>query len=383
MYWRFLELLGPLAGPMNPVDRIRRVGQTFSKGRTGPPDLWGVLLLGALGIAALLAVFAWWQRREHRKERWRHFRDHADRVGLSDDERVLLQNIAMGADVKDPDEVFTSGEAFERGLRAFDEDAAAGRPRAGLCRSCRYHQSLHRKLGFSKTYTGDDAVRLGPLRVDATVTVLRQTSDEDFDAVVTGADDAGGQVALVLEPKEPQEAEAGDPWVLRYPEGSILWEFDTVVLRVVGRRFFVRPTGNARRVERRRFVRVPVDKTARIAPFPFETDHPVAAPPQFSPARLVQMAGPGVLLKADVDAKVDDRVLVVLELNDKCVEGIGVVRRGSDPQSEEPDVAVELLGLNTAQIADMARETNLSAIQGAAKDEREAEPATVQAAEET
>ena len=384
MNWRLLEFLEPLAAPGGPMSRLRSIGRTFGGSKGGPSSLWLVLLLGALGIAGLLTVFAWWQTREQRKERWRRFRERADRVGLGDDERTLLQNIAIGAAAGDPDVIFSSRETFERGLAALDQETAPGKPRAGLCRSCRYHQSLQRKLGFAATPAKGEAVHLGPLRVDATVTVLRQATAEEFEAAVTGAEDAGGQLTLTLESAQDQQCEPGEAWVVRYPEESILWEFDTVVLRSVGaQRFFLRPISDAHRVERRRFVRVPVDRTARVAPFPYETDQAVASPPQFVPARLVQMAGPGVLLKADVDANVDDRVLVVLELNDKCVEGVGVVRREKDPQSDDPTVAVELLGLNTAQVADLARETNLSAIQAAATHDQELEAVAAQPAEET
>jgi len=383
MHWKLLEFLEPLAAPGGPMSRLRSIGRSFGGTKSGPSSLWLVLLLGAIGIAAVLAVFAWWQKREQQKERWRQFRERADRVGLGDDERTLLQNIAIGAAVGDPDVIFSSRETFERGLAALDQETAPGQPRTGLCRSCRYHQSLQRKLGFAATPAGGEAVHLGPLRVDATVTVLRQATAEEFEAAVTGAEDAGGQLTLTVESAQDQRCEPGEAWVIRYPEESILWEFDTVVLRSVGtRRFFLRPISDAHRVERRRFVRVPVDKTARVAPFPYETDQAVAAPPQFVPARLVQMAGPGVLLKADVDADVDDRVLVVLELNDKCVEGVGVVRREKDTQRDDPNVAVELLGLNTAQVADLARETNLSAIQAVAH-EQEVQAAVAQPAEET
>jgi len=126
----------------------------------------------------------------------------------------------------------------------------------------------------------------------------------------------------------------------------------------------VRPMSEARQADRRRFVRVPVKRAAQVAAFPFSTADAPAEAPKFIAARMVELAGPGVVLQTELAADVNDRVLVVLEMADKRVEGVGVVRREGrgEPGST---MAIELIGLNTAQVAQLARETNIFATRNA------------------
>jgi len=80
------------------------------------------------------------------------------------------------------------------------------------------------------------------------------------------------------------------------------------------------------------------------------------------PATLAEIAGPGIQLVCPLHASVDDRVLVVIELNARrSVESVGVVRRVGTGANGAPFLGIELIGLSTEQVADLARETNRQA----------------------
>ena len=154
-------------------------------------------------------------------------------------------------------------------------------------------------------------------------------------------------------------------------------------------------------VNRRRFLRVPVDKPAFIAHFPF-TRAPVASgrksmksfriyrssvsasdsswgPPEFVPAVVTELAGPGLRIEAPLEVKVDDRVLVVLKLDEeedqdsapasqedetetsKIVEDIGEVRHTKAIQNGF-SIAVELTGLSDTDVSELIRATNAASL---------------------
>ena len=157
----------------------------------------------------------------------------------------------------------------------------------------------------------------------------------------------------------------GDIWSLQFAEEGLLWEFPGRVVAITNEtQLLVTPMGEARQTDRRRFVRVPVKRSAQIALFPFSTADAPAEAPRFVEARMVQLAGPGVVLETHMPANINDRVLVVLEMADKRVEGVGVVRREGRGGADST-IAIELVGLNTAQVAQLARETNAFATRNA------------------
>ena len=386
MYWKLVEILLPLLGPVGPLQRIRGVGKSFSGGgkATSSTTAWLVVLGGCLVIGGIIGVFAWMQKREQGKARWKQFGQHASSAGLGDEERRLMLNVALGAGVKDPELVFTSEEVFERGLGNVERLAGGANGFGGsgmvMCRSCRFYQSLREKLGFvraeKKKAPAPTEASLGPLKPGMTLAVVRQQEPQDFEVTLTAAEKSGGE--LTVKSDEPVGGQAAESWMLRYSEESILWEFSARVVRVADGEFVLKPVSDVRGVDRRRFVRVPVDKAAQIAPFPFQKDNADPVPPEFAPARLVQLAGPGVVLEADMQAKTNDRVLVVLELEDRSVSGLGMIRRGNDGADGGETVAVELVGLDHTQVATLAKETNASI---ARADQQSAEASNAQPVE--
>ena len=192
----------------------------------------------------------------------------------------------------------------------------------------------------------------------------------------------------------------GEFWCGRYFQGSSIWEFDSSVLSYDGSRLILRHNDNIRFINRRRFLRVPVIMPAFIASFPFEmvctetrsddTDEDeeiidieqsqalIWGPPEFVPAVITELAGPGLRIESTLDINVGDRVLVVFNLGqhkesgsarradklESCdiVEDSGMVRHVKSVQNGL-SIAVELTGLNDSNINKLICAANTSSIQ--------------------
>ena len=353
---------------VNAMDRFRAVGGKLNSNGIGP---WLMLALGMVVLGGVLTFFALAHRRDHSKELWQRFRRRAHRLGLSEEESALLRNIAIGARIKDPETVFASEKAFFRGMadvdRGQEETGLFGGARMAVCSSCRYYQSLREKLGFITGPSGPSEsgnVSLGPIEPGTIMKVVRQRAPHDVEVILEGIEANTGE--LMMGKSQDLAVQPGEAWTVRYPDEGLMWEFSTRVVAVRSETEIVlKPLGDARHSNRRRFLRVPISQPARIAAFPFTTEDATADPPEFVQAKIVELGGTGVLIEADIDAEVDDRVLIVLELAGKRVEGLGLVRRGRAHDDQETTIAIELVGLNTAQVAQLAKETNAFATAGA------------------
>jgi len=153
-------------------------------------------------------------------------------------------------------------------------------------------------------------------------------------------------------------------------------------------------------INRRRFLRVPVNRPAFIALFPFaktaatesgsDKEHPETEQnltavsdggwtgPKFIPAVVTELAGPGLRLEAPLEVKVGDRVLVVFKLDEekdqdsalqesgglqtsRIAQDIGEVRHTRAIQ-DGFSVAVELVGLSESDVDELVRATNAASL---------------------
>ena len=105
-------------------------------------------------------------------------------------------------------------------------------------------------------------------------------------------------------------------------------------------------------------------------------------PPEFVPASVTELAGPGLRIEAPLEVKVGDRVLVILKLTEedpkpgsqrnektesyKIVENIGEVRH-TKTIKEGFSIAVELTGLTDPNINELIRATNAASLKTRAK----------------
>ena len=348
----------------SPLDRwagARRALPNF-----GGAGLWVLLVLGVLLVAAGVGAILWVRRQAQMQDAWAAFDDVAEVNGLCEEERSLLARIAKQARLKDPTTVMTSEETFSKGLGGILARSTGGtftKASAGsLCGGCVFLFTLRQKLGFpipmDQMPTASSVLQ--PIAVADKLTVVRQNTPSDFEVTVVKKDVAFPR--LIVRPDIKVDVDPGESWAVRYPHDGMLCEFSATVVEMVEDDIVLKPVGTVRRINRRRFVRVPADKQAYVARFPFVTEANTREVPQFVPGKLVEFGGPGIQLQieADLDVQESDSVLVVLELGpNKTIEGLGKVRRGiTVGRDGARTFALELVGLSTAEVAELAKETN-------------------------
>lgn len=353
---------------MQDIHAIRFLGAAGGM-LSGPHGGLIVTVMGAVAMGCLFGVLAFLirDRAEQDRRTWADFRRTAQRRGLSAEEQYLARTIAKLSGAKDPRLIFTAETAFNRGLGALAEGDPGRRRGANgahnVCPTCVHLSSLREKLGFrvpaipAKT----PAIKLGHLAEGARLSVLRQRSPERFEVTVAGQRNNDSE--LLVAPERPLKPHIGESWVLRYPQGGTIWEFDAWTVGSSNGHVVLKPGGDVRWINRRRFLRAPARKAAFVAPFPSTRADRQLAPPQFTPATVTEIGGPGLRLEGQVNARPGQEVLVVLQLRpDKVVEGLGVARRSHPGDANKTILAVELVGLNTSEVADLAGETIRAAV---------------------
>ena len=148
---------------------------------------------------------------------------------------------------------------------------------------------------------------------------------------------------------------------IRHARGHAAWEFDTRLLRYDGQKAAIEHSRDLRAVNFRRFPRVPTKMQAGGTVFPFHTDSD-EPPLDFLPASIVEIAGPGLLIKLPVALEVGQNVLVRVPLDEhRAVQGLAKVRRIVTNKPGGPFAAVEFIELAPEELAELTRMTNLAA----------------------
>jgi len=380
------EALGRLSllAQLTADERFRGAGRDLSAPVSGTV-LLGVAVVGLLAVVGGVVGILISRARAAKPSDWTAFNAQAKEAGLSEEERSLLAVIARHAGVlggrRSGVAIFSSEEAFNRGLAAME---AARRPNSpggpvegNVCSGCFHLFSLREKLGFVSVpgRAARSAIDLGPIAQGAVLQVVRQRSPENFQVMVAASSKTPAE--LTVRPETRIDCRRGEAWLVRYPQGGTLWEFNAWVVKHGRGEVVLRPAGGVRWINRRRFARVPTNKPAHIANFPFHRDWQRPAPeegqgpegapasptlPEFVAGTVVEIGGPGMLIRAPLEVSVGQRVLVVVRLRpEKVVEGAAIVRRAQPEKNGIWMIAVELVGLNTAQVDDLTRETNLAA----------------------
>jgi len=386
-----MTLCGPVLSASAILGQAVNARQRYSAVRDWPkwqasPMQW--VGLAEVALVVILAVIAMTisRRRERRRRSAGAVSNRGGELGLSDEELSLLAAISYKSGLIDPLSIYTVQDAFTRGVERLlasgklEDTLANG---GSACASCSFLVSLREKLGFEilPGQARPTSVDLGPMKQGSRITVHRQRSPERFEAVVRSTHTNPAEIS-VRPIGQDVRSRPGESWMVHFPQGGILWEFNAWVVHHAGGEIVVRPVGEVRWINRRRFPRVPTDKPAWGAAFPFQNDEGMSAKaPEFVPGRLVEIAGPGMQLRAPLEVEVGGRVLVVVQLeHDKTVESAGVVRRivEEDPGDPHKLLALELMGLTTGQVAELARQTNLVARRSGADAEVEVSVAVAQ-----
>ncbi len=328
----------------------------------------------------------------------------SDRIGLSRREREILLDIAAKTRLKRKESIFTMVTAFDRGateLLQETHELFGDETEKYLITEL---SVLREKLGFRKVETKSEetdeesdkpTTRQIPPGKKLHITRRKSTDLTSIESTVVDNNDIDFTVELSVS----LESAPGEQWSVRYYFGAAVWEFETSAVNCDGNILVFKHSNNVRFINRRRFLRVPVNKPTYIAQFPFgktienedpgenlqsDTSPSIAnktndkwGPPEFVRASITELGGPGLRIEAPLEVNVGDRVLVVLMLDEeesrglkskktRIVEDIGQVRHTKVTEGGF-SIAVELTGLNESNISELVRVTNETSIKTRAK----------------
>ncbi len=376
-------------------------------------DRWfiviGIIVILILTVLFFVVSFA--RNRREQRAGGLLFVEYAAKRGLTVGERQLLRGLARKAGLKRSESVFTLDAAFDRGAGGMIEESFADPQAREEAEQLKVELSfLREKLGFRKpanSSAGSSATLTDlssrSIAAGKTVRITRRkppSSDRIESIVVENSDDG-----LSIKLEKSVRITFGESWCVRYDFGSSVREFDTTIISYDGDVLVLNHSENVRFINRRRFLRVSVERPALIAQFPFArtladagagdrnepaaNDHSAQASvlsrvlPQFFPAVVTELAGPGLRIESSLKVKVGQRVLVVFDLHQerrsiptnpdnqqlvrKIVEDIGQVRH-TRPIEGGLSIAVELTGLSDSNIDELTRATNAASLSAAGED---------------
>ena len=344
-------------------------------------------------LVMLLVLVTYYRIINERRKINQLFMENAGTRGLSSREIHILIDIASKAKLKRIESIFSMSDVFDRGATQIIRSAFA---QYGAQRS-RYLSAelsiLRAKLGFRTRNTTSNDLALSQKESDSRKIAIGRNlyltsldSDDFFDAEVLVKEN--NELGIIVELTNPLELRHGMTLCVRYYYGAPIWEFDTSVIEAKNNILVLNHSDNIRYVNRRRFLRVPVNEPAFIAAFPFskimedegqESDISMNnkwGSPEFMPAAVTELAGPGLRVVAPLEVKIGDRVVIILKLSQnepenigdsdkansyKIVEDIGIVRH-TEAVDNGLSIAVELTGLNESNVGELVRETNIVSI---------------------
>jgi hypothetical protein len=395
---------------LTPIERwyaVRRLESGFVMER------WLILpcIAAVVVLTLLLIVVSLHRAAEQRRLSSRLFFEYAGRLGLTARECRILQHITARVKLKRKESIFTMLPAFERGTAEITKQTLAAQGAAKSMRLSAELSVLRKKLGFERrrpASAGSDSKpgsRQIPPGKKLYITGPSRTEFPDIESTVIKNND----FELVVRLARPLECNPGELCRVRYNFGVSVWEFDAAVVSCHGGILVLDHSNEVRFINRRRFLRVPVSRPAFIARFPFARTLPpddelsqegptrvsgqIWAPPEFVPAEVTELAGPGLRVEAPLEVKVGERVVVILKISEETGRNSTAHRDGTSPrpreqQSHRPkpsrivedigevrhsevseggfSIAVELTGLSDSNVNELIRATNAASVKAAA-----------------
>jgi hypothetical protein len=336
---------------------------------THPWFIWGGILLIVLLLISLVVVRR--KRTVHDKRQHKEqFGFLCDQRGLTAQQREILTAIARQSGCRRSEDIFFQMELFMQGASRLMQDYfASGRNVIERKKMNVLIGQIKQKLGFQKGAGGvpvrrgrDPGLSSRDIPVGKTVSITLSTRPEGsrVDAVVIQND----EFELILRPEIPVSCPPGEHWNVRYRLGTSTYEFDALTLVCGSEGLELNHAESVRYLNRRRFLRVPVELPAQVALFPTQRQEgpgPIAGP-QFVPATITEISGPGLRIHTGLAAEHGQRLLVVFELEPgKMIQDVAEVR-GLRETAQDQSIGVELIGLDDATVNELIRTTNAIAI---------------------
>jgi hypothetical protein len=361
-------------------------------------------------LSVLFVLVTCYKAKKERETANRLFFEYADERGLNPRERHILMYIATKAKLKQKESIFTMADAFDRGATKIIRAALTLKGKDKRRQLNAELSILREKLGFQKRnsssadllVTNNTSSRQIPVDRKLYLTSLETGDFNNIESVVVENND----IEFIVELSKQLEIKKDVPLCVRYYFGASVWEFDTTVIDCEGDILILNHSDNVRFINRRRFLRVPTNEPAYMAAFPFaktlpdneESEANVGStesfnnnwgPPEFVPAEITELAGPGLRVNTPLEVKVGDRIVLILKLSDnknyhlnkpaentamhstffgnkknrpsRIVEDIGIVRH-TEAAENGFSVAVELTGLSETNLSEMVRATNAASV---------------------
>ncbi|MCE5279018.1 MAG: hypothetical protein ABFD92_05370 [Planctomycetaceae bacterium] len=343
------------ATSLTPDERWAGVNEYAANHRVDPWWVAFCVLTGlVLCVVALLGyrgyISAWNTRRR--------IRENARRSGLSEPEQQLIETLAQLSGLRHPEAVFTMSQAFDHAVASMMllprcqgmNDQARGQLADII-------QALRTKLCFDNTPRSENSKIPSSRAIPAgsRLSVIHRGQVEGAEAIV----EINDPMEMAVRPDPQMTARPGETLVLQYCQGMAAWEFTAPITAVRDGKLVLGHTSQVRYVNRRRFMRVPLRRPAKVGSLSF---HGAAAGEmRMVDAELTEIAGPGVVMESPLHPLMGQRVVVAMQLRKEYgMQAPGIVRRVTDLHNGKFQIIVEMTDLNPQEVSELVRQTNLA-----------------------
>lgn len=353
--WNIHVSWSPLPAQIDAADRFRAVQDLSGGGNL----IWLVLIVVGISVVGVLAAVYYAGRQMAGRNERALFDTHATHRGLSDAEKQCLLKVSEAAGINAPSSIFTLPTVFTRGEEQLLRQGAASMSQADRNRTRMQLASLREKLGFAGR-TGQKGGR--PSLVDTIETgshlkAIHADTGEVLDVSV--ADMASAE--LTIHVADGADIQPGQQWILRFSHGQTIWEFDATVVAHADGKAVLHYCGDVRFVNRRRYRRTETALPAQICDYGFASSND-DLPPQFCPATVVEIGGPGLMMvETTYSAAADDKVLIIVKFRSRSIiQSLANVQWTSHSPGGLTTLGLEMIGLSDHDLNVLIHESTLA-----------------------
>jgi hypothetical protein len=287
------------------------------------PAAWAGV--GAVVAALILLGIVVKLRAYHKQKTWKLFNQHAGQIGLGKEEREILAYVAKAQGLRNPREIFRTDELFIRGAKSLVQSPKfASLPAEFQFKTKAAIRSVSQKLEAMAEKANSSSTSTRQIPLQGEITLTSATTLETFDVTVVSNEPE----EIIVSCANASQLQAGQTLLARHIATNMIWEFDTKVISIGPRSLSLAHSRSVRFLNRRRFARIATMRQVLVAAFPFVRGEAQLGAPNFTPATIIEIAGPGFLMNVQGAFNVGDKVLVVAKLvQGQIIQGLAKVRR--------------------------------------------------------
>lgn len=352
---RLISIIG-----LTPLQRLNALKSTSNK---KPSDNNGLIWLMVMAVIICLAIvirkiIQIWKRKAERTANWAFFNSRTKEMGLEKNEiEILLRMIKLMDLDHEPHSVLTVENDFRSGFEKYLENELSSD--SSDHDKAEYEQKidqLQAKMGFDHSAVGGEQSSRGQIREGTNVSVTVVGLDGDFPATVQQCNMEN--LTFKLKPELANSCSPGDKWLITFIDNKSLWKFETSVISKKDDLVFLENVDKMQFVNLRRFDRVPVEQRALLGKFLFHTNDHRVTPPNFAEAKIVEIAGPGLRIRIPQTLHIGERILVILEVEQRrIIQVVGIIRNSYKSNGLHREYGVELVGLSPTEVSEVVEIT--------------------------